>query len=123
MTEAQHKLQTRLEERLRFETLLADLSSRFINIPADEVDSKIQEAQRQVCECLGFDVAVLWQWSDEAPGFFRLTHYHRSLAGPPVPERMNAEEHFPWFMRQAIEGKVVALSSVEDMPAEAARDL
>jgi PAS domain S-box-containing protein len=122
MTEAQHTLQTPLEERLRFETLLADLSSRFINLPAGEMDSQIEQAQRQVCECLGFDAVVLWQWFDEPSGFFRLTHYHRPLGGPPVPAWMNAEEHFPWFMKQAMEGKVVALSSIDDLPPEAVRD-
>lgn len=31
----------KLEDRLEFETLLADLSSRFVNLPADAVDSEI----------------------------------------------------------------------------------
>ena len=37
-----------LEERLRFETLIADLSSKFINLPAGEVDREIEDAQRRV---------------------------------------------------------------------------
>jgi len=36
-----------LEERLRFETLIADLSSKFINLPAGEVDREIEDAQRR----------------------------------------------------------------------------
>ena len=36
-----------LEERLRFETLIADLSLKFVNLPADEVDREIIDAQRQ----------------------------------------------------------------------------
>ena len=31
-------LHTELQERLRFETLIADLSLRFVNVPADRVD-------------------------------------------------------------------------------------
>jgi hypothetical protein len=38
-------LHAELEERLRFETLLADLSSKFINLPAGEVDREIEDAQ------------------------------------------------------------------------------
>jgi hypothetical protein len=34
-----------LEARLRFETLLADLSSRFVNIEPSLVDREIEEAQ------------------------------------------------------------------------------
>jgi hypothetical protein len=36
-------LQAELEERLRFETLIADLSSRFINLPAGEGDREIMD--------------------------------------------------------------------------------
>jgi len=64
--------QVKLEERLRFEALIADLSSKFVNLPADEVDREIVDGERRVCELLGLDVAALWQWSDEAPGFFTL---------------------------------------------------
>jgi hypothetical protein len=33
-----------LDERLRFETLRADLSSKFVNLPAGEVDREIMDA-------------------------------------------------------------------------------
>ena len=115
-------LQSELEERLRFETLLSDLSSKLINLPAGQVDAEIQAAQRRVCECLGFDAAALWQRAEENPGMFVLTHYHRPLGGPPVPEGMAAGEHFPWLMRQAIAGKTMAVASLDELPDEAARD-
>jgi hypothetical protein len=47
-----------LEQLLEFETLIADLSSRFINLPADEVDRAIEDAQRRVCDALGLDLAA-----------------------------------------------------------------
>ena len=111
-----------LEARLRFETLIADLSLKFINLPANEVDPEIEDAQRRVCQCLGLDLCSLWQWSAESPGFLALTHLYRSLEGPPTPEPMDAQEYFPWCLEQLLAGKVVAVSSIEDLPAEAARD-
>ena len=39
-----------LESLLEFETLIADLSSRFINLPPGEVDREIEDALRRVCE-------------------------------------------------------------------------
>ena len=122
MSQPESSLQAELEARLRFETLLAELSTKFISVPAVQVDSEIEAAQRRVCECLGFDMAVLWQWSGEAPRLFTLTHLYRPLGGPPVPERMDAQEHFPWSLQQVLAGKVVALPSLENMPPEAARD-
>jgi PAS domain S-box-containing protein len=111
-----------LEERLRFETLLADISARFVNLPADQIDGEIEEAQRNVCECLGLDLSALWQWSVETPDFLTLTHLYRLLGGPPLPEPMDAQEYFPWCLKQLMAGKVIALSSTEEAPPEAARD-
>jgi hypothetical protein len=39
---------TELEERLRFETLLAETSARLVNLPADQIDGEIEGAQRRI---------------------------------------------------------------------------
>jgi hypothetical protein len=36
-----------LKERLKFERLLAELSARFVNLPADQIYSEIEAAQRR----------------------------------------------------------------------------
>ncbi len=48
-----------LEERLRFESMLVDLSSRFVNLESAKVDNEIADAQRRVCECLGIKLAAV----------------------------------------------------------------
>ena len=111
-----------LTERLKFETLLSDLSAEFIDLHADQMDSKIENAQRRVCECLGLDLSSLWQWSVDSPHSLTLTHYYRPLGGPPLPERMNANEHFPWCLEQLKAGKIINISSMDTLPVEAARD-
>ncbi|HVM51004.1 MAG TPA: PAS domain-containing protein [Candidatus Acidoferrum sp.] len=123
MTQSEPRLPSGLEQRLRFETLLADLSSHFINLPAGQVDDQIEDAQRRVCECLGIDAASLWQWMGEGQRFLRLTHVYRPLGGPPVPERAEGRDLFPWSAQQLLAGKVVALGTVEDAPPEATHDL
>jgi hypothetical protein len=52
-----------LENLLEFETLISDLSFRFINLPAGDVDREIEDALRRVYELLAIDSAVLWQMS------------------------------------------------------------
>jgi formate hydrogenlyase transcriptional activator len=111
-----------LEERLKFETLLADISARFVNLPADQIDREIENAQRLVCEFLGLDLSALWQRSVEPSRSFILTHLYRSVEGPPPPERMDAHEFFPWNLQQVMAGKVIAISSLEELPVEASRD-
>ena len=109
-------------EPLQFEILLADISSRFINLSADHVNKEIENSMREVCDCLGLDLSALWQWSGEESGFFTMTHVYRPLGGPPLPARMDAEGYFPWSLRQVMDFKVVAISSIEDLPEEASRD-
>ena len=58
---ARHKtdLKQELEERLRFEKLLTDISARFVNLPAKQIDGAIEDAQRSIFECLGVDLSSL----------------------------------------------------------------
>ena len=113
--------QEALEDRLRFETLLTDISARFVNLPLDQIGGEIEDAQRRVCECLELELSALWQSSVETPDLFTLTHLYRPFGGPPVPERMDAKEYFPWCLQQLAAGNVIAVST-EEAPAEAARD-
>ena len=85
-----------LEERLRFESMLSDLSSRFINLEPVDVDREIESAQRRVCECLRLDIAALWQLSPEEPGVLRMTHVYRKVDDPPIPDGFDARELNPW---------------------------
>ena len=115
-------LRHELEERLRFETLLSDISTRFINLPADQIDSGIEEAQRRVCDCLGLDLSSLWQWTPESQEYLTLTHLHNTMEIPAFPGHINGEEWFPWQYEKMLQGETLAFST-EDLPPEAAKDL
>ena len=115
-------LRAELEDRLCFETLIAGLSLKFINLPAGEVDREIEDAQRRVCDFLRIDLCALWQWTHDAPRYITITHLYRPLGGPPAPERIDGEDMAPWCLRQLTAGKIVAVASMESLPPEAARD-
>jgi formate hydrogenlyase transcriptional activator len=112
-----------LAGRLQFEMVLADLSARFVNLPADLVDSAIEDAQRQVCECLDLDISLLWQMPPDHPGTMFVTHRHLPPDYPPLPEVMDCKECFPWALERLLEGESIVFSRLTDAPAEAARDV
>jgi PAS domain S-box-containing protein len=114
-------LNMELEARLRFETLIADLSSKFVHLPASEVDREIMDAERLICECLDLDISAVWQWSAGAPGLFTLTHFYSAQDGPQPSMRLS-DTDFPWFRQLMLEGRIMPISSLEHMPAEAALD-
>jgi PAS domain S-box-containing protein len=116
------KLLAELEERLRFETLIADLSSKFVNLPiGGEVDREIKDAQRRICELLGLDFSALWHGSSGTPGFFILTHFYSSFNNAQPLEQMH-QDQYPWAREQLLAGRTIKVSSLADLPPEAARD-
>jgi len=112
-----------LEEQLKFDAFLANLSARFIGLPADQLDAAIEHAQRDICESLNIDVCTLWQLSTARPGSLFLSHYCVPPDFPPVPEVMDGKESFPWCLEKLLNAESIILPRVTDAPAEAARDL
>ncbi|HNQ89042.1 MAG TPA: PAS domain S-box protein [Verrucomicrobiota bacterium] len=104
-------------------TLIANLSTKFVHLPSGDVDREIENAQRSICACLSLDLSSLWQWSMTDPGDLVLTHLYRQVEGPPVPESMSARQYFPWALQEVRAGRRVVLASVDQAPAEAARDV
>jgi formate hydrogenlyase transcriptional activator len=122
MQESIETLRTQLEERLRFETLLAETSARFVNLPADQIDAEIEDAQRRICEFLNLDRSALGQAFEREPGALLVTHFHQLEGGPPIPERPNARDLFPWTAQKVLAGETVTIRKMSDLPPEAGRD-
>src|SRR5437660_1177787 len=57
-----------LEERLRFETLLSDLSAKLIHVDAGGLDAALEGALRQMITFLGVDRGNLDEYSEGSPG-------------------------------------------------------
>ena len=109
-----------LEGRLEFETLIADLSSRFINLPPAQVDPEIEDALRRVCELLDIDLAVLWQWSGKDRHVLAPTHMHPQRADG--PGAVAVQDEYPWTVAQMLAGRPIVCASLDQLPAEAAVD-
>jgi PAS domain S-box-containing protein len=121
---SQRDLRAELGERLRFETLLADLSAHFVSVPADQTDHEIENAQRRICECLSIDQCSLWQSLPSDPEILLLTHLYRTHESelPPPPQRMKGEESFPWATRKLKANEIISIPRTTEAPPEAAVD-
>jgi len=116
------RVERKLAEQLGIETLLAELSARFVNLPADQVESEIQDAQRRICETLDLDRSTLWQVPEEGPATLRLTHVHTPAGTAPIPERMDALDFAPWSLSRLLRGDALIIPTLAALPPEAARD-
>ena len=98
-----------------------EVSTLFINLPVDSIDSVIEDTQRKICESLGYDLSALWQWSDRDNNLMTLTHLYTISGGPYKPSDLDASQSFPWVLEKMIEGETLAFSN-DDLPDEAAID-
>ena len=64
-----------IHERLKFEELISQLSTEFINLPIAEVDKKISYGLKLMVEALQIDRSLLHEFSDDQKLLY-LTHYY-----------------------------------------------
>ncbi len=121
MTRLEIKPDAELDKPLRFERLLAEISTFFINLPADRIDSEIGAAQRRVCEFLDLDRSSLFQVPEGEPETLLLTHVYQPAGSRIPPERMSLNEFWPWSLQKVLGGETLAISKMTDLPPEAGR--
>jgi signal transduction histidine kinase len=110
-----------LQERLRFETLLAELSATFVNLPATQVDSQIESALQRLVEFLELDRGGLAEvLADQKQ--LAITHsYH--VPGAPPDTHTILNEQLPWYVRAIHQGEILRLSALPaDLPPEAVKE-
>lgn len=106
------------EERLRFETLLSELSAGLIHLAAADVDAAIERGLQQVVTFLGVDRGQL----DEYAGSEPVVRIVWTRPGQEAMPRLMDDEQFPWTAETLRRGQVVQFSRIDELPAEAALD-
>jgi PAS domain S-box-containing protein len=111
-----------LEDRLRFEALLSDLSARFILVSPEETNREIEHALNQIMAFFQVDRCALLRISKDK-GSFEITHLvqREKLFPLPVNKELPASMA-PWVCTKILDRKVVAFKSLGDLPAEASID-
>jgi formate hydrogenlyase transcriptional activator len=109
-----------LEERLRFESMLSDVSARFVRLPSDRLDAEIENALKKLLDFFRVDRCGLLR---VLPGkaSWMITHAVYSEHVPPVPEGVELPRAInPWaYDKLTRKREVLSFSSLEDVPAEA----
>jgi len=115
---AGRRAQRLLEDRLRFETLLAELSAKLTHVEAGGIDTALESALRRMIDVLGMDRGNLDEYLDDAPGI------RVSCARPGIVELPSilAAEQFPWTADTLRRGGVVRFCRSSELPGQAATD-
>jgi FixJ family two-component response regulator/signal transduction histidine kinase len=110
----------RIGEILQFERFLAELSARFINLPAARVDDAITDSLRRIVELLGVDRSLLIRFtpSGDEP---TVTHSWTRKGVPAVTTTI-VTARFPWAVSRFRVGQAVVFSRLDALPPEAGVD-
>ncbi len=107
-----------IEKRLEFETLLADISGKFVNLPAEKIDMEIETVLQRIAETLDICRCSVAQFADDR-NKLRVTHAYAIPGVTPMPDLILNEQQ-PWYSHKLFRGEPVVMSSIKELPAEAA---
>jgi formate hydrogenlyase transcriptional activator len=116
------KIGEALEDRLRFERLVSNVSARFVNISPDRLDGEIETSLNAILDFFQVDRCALLK---SMPGktSWMITHVASSDRIPPVPVGVELSRAInPWAYNELIAGRVVRFSNSDETPAEAEAD-
>jgi signal transduction histidine kinase len=107
-----------LSERLRFESLLSELSARLIPAAVSDVDAEIERGLQRVVEFLRVDRASLHEY---VPGG-AVIRVSWVVEGAERLSRITRTDQLPWTTGQLQRGHIVRFSRIDELPEEAAID-
>jgi PAS domain S-box-containing protein len=114
------KVEESLVERLAFESLLSDLSTTFINLPEEQVDSNIENGLGRIAEFLNIEGITLYEFSQDRTELTATFSWTREASKPaPTVVTMN---RMPWWTSHVLRGEVLLVSDTNALPEEASTE-
>jgi PAS domain S-box-containing protein len=118
--ESLRKNKKQLEYQLEFESLISEISTKFLSLRPDELDAGIDLALMRVGEFAGVDRSYVFQFSCEKS---LMHNTHEWCAQGVNPEKGNLQNmptaDAPWLMENLISQRTVHISAVAKMTPEA----
>ncbi len=109
-----------VDTMLRFERLLTDVSSRFIDWPVERIDEAIDRGLKQIVETLDVDRSTLSS-VDPNTGQFHSTHSWAAAGFTPVARTVSSRT-YPWALSRYRAGKPIVFSCLDELPPDALLD-
>jgi PAS domain S-box-containing protein len=106
-----------LARQLRFESLISDISSEFINLPSNEIELGIHKSLVRLRDFLGVDRISIFELADKESSL-RLRHstiVDRTAASPQVLSRAD----FPWLFARIVGAEPIVISGPDALPVDA----
>ncbi|MBN2412723.1 PAS domain S-box protein [candidate division KSB1 bacterium] len=109
-----------LRYRSDFVNLILNISTRFINLPSEQIDENIETALGELYRFVGADGGYLFRFSDDFK-YFTMTHLcvNENLTSRKEDLKRLEVNKMPWWMDQLHRKQVVNVPSVDKLPGVA----
>ncbi len=107
-----------LEQRIRFETLVSNISAQFATGSLYAIDKEIEYALEQLRVFFEVDRCTIGRFSDD--GSKLILEYSMQSEEVKLAPAIVLEDELPWYFKQLKQGKPVIINKLTDFPAEAA---
>jgi PAS domain S-box-containing protein len=112
--QSQLAIEGALEEAVQFDQLVRELAARFGNLPTEQLDDAIRDAQRRILEALDLDRSAVFQ--SGAGEDLVMTHHWAREGLPSILPAVSAASEFPWSLGKIRSGEMAYFSDVEEVP-------
>ncbi len=107
--------------RIGFESVIAVIASRLVNIEPEQLDNEIDDVLRRLGEFAGADRAYLFDYDSEAD---TISNSHEWCAQGVAPQSASLQQlpldSFPWLRAKFFAAEAVVVPDVAQLPDEAA---
>lgn len=115
--------QAQIEALGHFEQQIADISSGFVNIPAEQVDASIEDALGKISECLDTGLSTLLLFDPDRQQY----HVIHEWLGPPALAETTfkgvyVDAEFPWLARALTKREPIFIHNLDQWPDEASSE-
>ena len=108
------------EQLHRLDELMLVLATGFIDLPIERIDAAVDDGLQRVVRTLAVDRCAISRVRPDT-GDIRFTYAWPANDYPGPPTRVPSE-HWPWAVAAARRGHIIAFSSLDELPPEAAAD-
>jgi|GEM_PF-6690156 len=121
MTKALGKSYAELQHRVRMEELIAAVSTNFINLAPDKIDTGITYTLKLIVEFVGVDRSYVFLYADEEKKTMSNTHeWCAEGIEPQIENRKGLPvDRFPWGIEKLKRLETIHVSRVADLPDDA----
>ncbi|MFV0438440.1 MAG: sigma 54-interacting transcriptional regulator [Desulfopila sp.] len=105
------------DERLRFETMLSNISTRFVNLPVKRIDQEIEACLELIVTTLDIDRCSVVQFTPDKSELV-VSHAYVKPGLRAMPNLVLNRDQ-PYYTKRMLGGEAIVMESVSELPKEA----